>query len=347
VKRLLFPVVCCLLVFGAACTKDGTRPAATVNGTNIPTQALVDELNAIAGNSTYLGALKSQADQSGTKVEGATTGSFDVSFATQTLRSQIFYALVRDEVAHRGLTADDACTAAARNAVEQQVGFSDAAAGKTTLAAFPQAYQDTLLQRYTDVLLLESDLAGQTCGSEDAAKSFYDANPDKFVQTCGSVIAVADQAAADAAQARLQTGEDFATVASAVSTDTSAAKGGDIGCVLQSQLPAELTSAFFDTAVGAVSAPVDYSGQVFLVKPASRQQAALDDVRSQAEELAASQSGSALQSFVQKAVGAATITVDPRYGVWNPSRSDIDPPASASASSSDSGASLVPPDSSS
>jgi parvulin-like peptidyl-prolyl isomerase len=334
VRKLLVATACSLVLLGAACSdKGGTRPAATVNGHNISTQALVDELDAIAGNADYLEALK-QANQ-GVKIEGDSEGSFDVTFARSKLRDQIFYAIIHDEVTRQGIKADDACVEAARKEVYASVGFSDTDKGEATFAKFPKGYQDTLLERDVDLLSLQAHLAGQECVAEDAAKAYYDANPGEFEQTCGSVILVADQAAADAASARLKAGEDFAAVAKAVSLDTaSAANGGDFGCKTKSELSTAAISVVFTTPVGEVSAATSLgNGGFVIVKVVSRKQAALEDVRQQAAELAASQASNALQAFLQQFASSATITVDARYGTWNAQRGDIDAPEAATQGS--------------
>lgn len=347
-KRLLAALACCLALVGAACTKGGTRPAATVNGTAISTQALVDELDAISANKEYLEGLKEAEQNQGGKVEGSTPGSFDLAFATQTLRSQIFYLLIHDEVRRQNLKADDACVQAARKEVYAGVGFNDPTKGEATFAKFSKKYQDTLLQRDTDLLVLQAHLAGQDCVPDDPAKVYYDANPGEFEQTCGSVIVVADQAAADAAAARLKNGEDFAAVASAVSLDTTtAAKGGDFGCKTKSELSTNAIPPVFTTPVGQVSAPASLGSGFLIVKVVSRQQAALEDVRQQAEELAANQASTALNAFVQQAAQSATVTVDPRYGSWNPQTMSIDMPDTATTAPAGADSSSTLPDSSS
>ncbi|MEO7555615.1 MAG: peptidyl-prolyl cis-trans isomerase [Acidimicrobiales bacterium] len=340
-RSALVLAVCCLVALTASCSKKSATPAATVNGAAIPAQAVVDELDAISGNAAYLSALSKSEEQQGRKVQGATPGSFDTAFATVTLREQIYFRLLRDEVAKQHLVADAPCTDAARNEVYSRVGFSDPAAGKATFEQFPQAYQATLVERYSDLLVLQAHLANQACVADDAAKAYYDAHTTEFEQVCGSVIIVADQAAATAATARLDAGEAFAAVATAVSGDKSAAQGGDIGCKTKGELSAEAIPPFFDTPIGRVSAPTALTSGVVIVKVDSHKQASLDDVRQQASELAATEASSAFQSFIQQAVTAANITVDTRYGTWDAQTGDIvRPPLAGDTSTSVPGTSV-------
>lgn len=338
VKRPLALLLCAALLFAAGCDKTTTRPAATVNDQPIATQSLVDELNAIAGNTDYLNALSDsyaqrcaqQPTQPCTKVKGDTPGSFDAAFAASTLRDQIIYRLIRTEVEKQNLKADDACKAAGAKDVYTSIGAGDVDKGKATFEKFPKAYQDTLLSRDLDTLVLQAHLAAQECVPADAAKAYYDAHPDEFTQTCFSLILSQDQAGADKAEARLKAGEDFATVAKSESLDTtSAAKGGDFGCQSKGTLPTVLVDPVFATAPGTTSAPLAVAGGFVILKVTDRKAATLEESRSQAEEVAASTAGQAFQEFVRQAVTSATVTIDPRYGTFNKDTFSIDPPGGA------------------
>jgi len=225
--------------------------------------------------------------------------------------------------------------------------------GKALLATLPQAYQDTMLTRDADVLVLTAALADQPCVSADAAKAYYDAHPTAFDQACLSIIVLSDPTTADAVLAQLRGGADFATVAKASSADaTSAAAGGDVGCVAKSAIPAQLDDAAFKTAIGQVADPVLTTQGTFIIKVNDRKTPAYADIESKAEELAASTAGQALNQWYNDAIKAATVTVDARYGTWDPTTGRITPPVSATtttvAPSSDAGASIVTvPDSSS
>jgi peptidyl-prolyl cis-trans isomerase D len=70
-------------------------------------------------------------------------------------------------------------------------------------------------------------------------------------------ILVADEATAKTVEDRLAKGEDFATVAKEVSTDTgSAAKGGDLGWFGKGTMVAEFEAAAFSQKVGVIGPPV-------------------------------------------------------------------------------------------
>ena len=106
-KRLA-ALVLCTLALGAACSRTSSAPAATVNGTPIPTRDLVEELNAIQANPDFINSLQSGAPTGGLTVVGSTPGSFDAAFVAQVLLRELDYSMVHSEVAKRHIVIDDA-----------------------------------------------------------------------------------------------------------------------------------------------------------------------------------------------------------------------------------------------
>src|SRR4051812_36456340 len=136
--RRLAALVLCTIAFGAGCFGDATtKPAATVNGTKIPTSALVDELNAINANTDFIRSLEAgspnstgAATNTGLTVVGSKPGSFDAAFVSQVLLRQIDYSLIHTEVTKRQLTLSDACRLTASNDAKLNLGQGDAATGE-------------------------------------------------------------------------------------------------------------------------------------------------------------------------------------------------------------------------
>ena len=262
--RRLAALILCTFALGASCSNSTSAPAATVNGTNISTRELVDELNAINANPDYIKSLQASppTGAAGVSVVGSTPGSFDAGFVSQTLLRQILFSMVHSEVTKRHLTADDACRLEATNDAKQNLGQGDSNSGQAFFDKFPKTYQDLLVQRNVDVLLLENALADQQCGKGPDAEAYYNAHQADFTRLCISIIAVNDQAAADSAVAQLKAGADFATLAQQVSVDpTSAAKGGDIGCKLPSEIGNTQVAQLLQAGqIGQVKWPVTAEG---------------------------------------------------------------------------------------
>lgn len=345
--RRLAALVLCTLAFGAACSRTSSAPAATVNGTQIPTDDLVQELNAIQANPDFIAALQSGSPGgSGLTVVGTTAGSFDAAFVAQVLLRELDYALIHSEITKRKVVIDDACRVQARNDALLNLGSQNATEGEQLFNKFPKRYQDVLIQRNADVIALEAALSGQQCGKGPDAAGYYNTHPDDFTKLCLSLIAVNDQATADTVIAQARGGADFATLARQVSVDAQTKEvGGDIGCRLPSDFNPTVAQLLQAGKTGEVLEPIPGNSGITIVKITDRQLAPLDEVRTQAEELATANAGQAFGTWLRSARVDAKITVDPRYGTFDPATFQINPPTldlnpsssppAASSSSSD------------
>ena len=209
-----------------------TSYAAEVNGERISQNDLRRELNAILGNKKYLDRIDQSfsANSNGQeKVRGEGEGTFDTVFVAAVLDRRIGFALIRQEVERRKLKVSTKVLDETRTGLEERYD-------KAIFRAFPKAYRDDLVRVFAEQTVLQEAL-GTGAVDDDMVKAFYEANRQSFDQTCVRHILVNSEAAAAAVKARLDAGEDFATIAKAESTDNqgaaggSAAKGGDLGCI--------------------------------------------------------------------------------------------------------------------
>jgi parvulin-like peptidyl-prolyl isomerase len=285
---------------GTACAV--TSPAATVDGSRISRGDLEGELRDIASNDKYLKFIESQ-------VQVRTSGVFDASFTASVLSRQIIYELVSKDLVRRKITLSKADLDAARASAANRVGGDD------IFNSFPKAYQDLLARRSAELTVLSFALLDQ--GSPDqAAKAYYDAHPDEFAQVCVSHILVGSKEEADQVKGRLDAGEDFATVAKAVSKDTgSAPQGGELGCFgRENQLVPEFAQAMFAQPVDQVGAPVQTQFGFHLIKVRSHTVPPYDQVVGQVRDKASASAQDKLESWVDGVITKAKITVNPKYG---------------------------------
>jgi parvulin-like peptidyl-prolyl isomerase len=260
-------------------------------------------------------------------VLGSTPGSFDAAFVSQVLLRQVDYTLIRGEVARRHLSIDDACHNEARNDALLNLGQRDAKAGEQLFNKFPKKYQDLLVERNADVIVLESALAGQNCGKAVDAEGYYRAHPDAFTKICISLIALDDPAQALPIVAQARGGADFGALVRQFSVDpTSKAADGDIGCRFPSEFNATIAQVLSSAKTGDVLDPLPGQSGVSIVKITDRQLATFEEVRSQAEELATTTSGQAFSTWLRQARADARVSVDPRYGTFDPATFRINPP---------------------
>lgn len=315
-----------LLVAAAAALGScgsSTNPAATVDGTVIRQQDVVDELEAIRANGAYVGAIEG----AGARVLGEEDDAFDSAFVATQLGVRIQYAIVGNEVDRRELRADDECRQAARDSLEQRFVTPDAE-GAELLGGFPDDYVDYLVDRESDFLLLQGDLVGQPCVADDAVATYYEEHRDELEQACSAHILVETREDADEVYALLQGGADFAALAAERSTDPgSAAQGGDIGCVTRGRLVPQYEEALFSQPVGEIGEPVESDFGFHIIRVDSRGIPDLEDARDEIGQRLAQEVQQAFGEWFRNAVAAADVSVDPRYGTWNPQTAEIDRPS--------------------
>jgi hypothetical protein len=329
--RRIALLACALAAFAAACG-GSPRPAATVDGTDITQQDVVDELDAIRANPGYLQAIEGQ----GATVLGEEQGAFDSAFVASQLALRIQYAIVSNEVERRDIAPDDTCRTAARDSLVQQLaGLDPSGDGETVLGAFPEPYQDYLVDREADVLVLQGDLIEQPCLADTAVESYYEEHEDEFEQACSAHILLATRDEADDIVALLRAGADFAALAAERSTDTgSAVGGGTLPCVLPGQLIPELDAALFGQPVGEIGDPVETGFGFHVVRVDSRRVAPLAEVREAVRQGLATEVQAAFGDWFRDAIAAADVDVDPRYGDWDPTNAEILRPGSGAATTS-------------
>ena len=131
---------------------------------------------------------------------------------------------------------------------------------------------------------------------------------------CASHILVATQQEADDVAARLEAGEDFATLAAEVSTDTgSGAQGGDLGCASSDLYDPAFAEALTTAEVGVPTAPVEsqFGFHVILLRD--------DEIPTEEEakeSLTAEAVNTAANTWFTTQFEAADVTVDETYGTW-------------------------------
>ena len=321
---VLFAVVLGLVT--SACG-DTVRPAAaTVNGKTISQDALDDELEAIQGNKAYV----EQVEQGGFQVLGQGNGTLTNDFVGRVLTRQIFLFLVHEELERKDIAITAAELDRSEDAVIESVG------GREVYNQFPKSYQETLKRRDAEVAKLQAELSGDEVTDEDV-KAFYDANPERFAETCVSHIlfGVADdtgqldqeataaaierlQGEAAAAKAELDAGADFAAIAAQRSVDTSNKdQGGNLECGGAGRFVPEFETAMDATAVGTISPPVQTQFGVHLIKVTERRSQPLEEAAPLIRQQLESEGQAEFSAFLQEALAEAKISINPRYGTFS------------------------------
>jgi hypothetical protein len=232
---------------------------------------------------------------------------------------------------HIPVTAKDLADARA-----QQLGqFTQQFGSDKVFNSFPKRYQDALVRRVAEVTALQNALSSVKV-DDATVQAYYDQHKAEFSQTCvrhllaafpanpasgGAPAApspdvdAAAKAKATGWKGRLDKGEDFAAIAKAESGDPgSGAQGGDLGCQGPGTFVPEFSNAMDKLQPGQISDPVRSSFGWHVIQVQSRKQQTLAEAKPQVEQALRGQSQNVLPDFLQKAVDAAKVSVNPRYG---------------------------------
>lgn len=310
-RKLLLLAALGASVIAAGC--DLAPYAARVNGTTISQSDLNSDLGAIRQNEAFLSALQSQG-----QVLGSGESTFDSQFVASVLGGKIRVALVRQELARRGIDVSSSDLDLARQNVvasfANQAGSTQA--GMAVFDAFPPSYQDELVRDSAELTLLEASLAHVDI-SPAGLQRYYQAHQSDYAKVCVSQIQVADQATAQQLLYLIGQGASFASVARSRSTDSSSAdNGGALGCAPTRDLSTALAPVIDNLVAGQVAGPVQLEGQGpwHLFQVTSRTIQPFSEVEAQVQVDAIGQQATAVTGYVNRLGRRSSIVVNPVYG---------------------------------
>ena len=253
-----------------------------------------------------------QAASGGSGLAGQGKNTLDARLAAGWLTFVIQDKLVAHEVARRRLQVTADHTEAAKAQMATQFGSEEA------VAAFPEWFRERLIQRNSRAVALQAALGGVDL-SEDSLRKYYDEHKADFSLNCVSHILVRSKAEADSTLARLKAGEDFAAVAREVSLDKGTVpKGGDLDCNPRGAFVPEFDQVASELEVGKLSDPVQTQYGFHIIRVRERKETSFeesqDDIRAQLN----AESQNAYRQFLRQALTSVKVTVDKRYGTFEP-----------------------------
>jgi parvulin-like peptidyl-prolyl isomerase len=134
---------------------------------------------------------------------------------------------------------------------------------------------------------------------------------------CASHILVATEAEANDILDRIDGGEEFADLATELSTDTgSGAQGGELGCSAPEQYVTEFADALTAAEVGVPTAPIETEFGFHVILLGEDELPTEDQV---VEQLQVTAIGTATNAWFLEQVENAEVTVEERYGTWQSS----------------------------
>ncbi|HEV2992943.1 MAG TPA: peptidylprolyl isomerase [Acidimicrobiia bacterium] len=289
--------------FVAYVTVGTGAPAFSVDGHSVSQSDVDDELRALADNAAFARLIR----QTGSAPLAPIAGSITSGYAAGWLSLRVAQVFVDETVARRRLAVTAADRQEGEGLAVQLLG------SEQVVRTLPSSLRSAIRARFARIAVLQrSLLASPSAALRDAALRRCPSH--RFV----AHILVATLAEAQAIQAQLAAGADFATLARQRSTDrASAAQGGDLGCLDSQSFVAPFQQAAQTQPVGSVSSPVQtqYGFHLILVRD-----------RPSTADLASV----ALDQVLGRARGAH-VTLDPRYGSWDRRQGRVVPPAAATA----------------
>jgi len=335
VRRLLPVVGLAIALLAAGCSGGGTSQAATVNGVSVPISRLTDMVKA------QLAAAQSQQQQQqqSPDIDGLTRQSLD---------GLIQFQIVLGAAGKLGLKVDEAQV----DARIQQVKDQAAAQGVKykDLLSQNNITEDLLRQQYRAQIALSLVAAKLVKPPPDAEllKNLATHKAD-VVQVHARHVLVKDQATAQKARQQLVGGGDWTAVAKQYSIDPgSKGHGGDLGFQSKGQTIAPFEKAMFSLAdqgsckgktSGSCSSPISppvhtQFGYHLIQVVGLRVPPLTDNLREQLDPTLSQRRSTAVQQWFAQQVKQANVSVNPRFGRWDPASGKVVERSTAPASPS-------------
>ena len=353
VRRLLLVAVLGVMV-ASATGCDVSPPAATVNGTSISQSTLNDALSSAIDNPDAQCAamlavgLTTTPVGVGTKGDGSHTNAVTSAFADKTLETLILEALERQTIAAHHATVSGAVVAAATADYEAQLGeqlseatqenttppgcalsASKAVAGQLPAPYLAQAGRSLADQEQFEVT--EGHVDVSTAGLE----AYYRSHQAQTTQVCINAYVSDTAAGAQTLHDAIAAGASFASLATSPAVDLQRSPpDGNLPCEYPSSLSIQIGSSLEAQVVGLATGqlaeplqlpnPEPTAGQpdVFylVIQMRARQLVPFATLRGSIRQAILEQHASVVDSALDRLVRRAHVTVDARYGTWDPKR---------------------------
>jgi parvulin-like peptidyl-prolyl isomerase len=150
-------------------------------------------------------------------------------------------------------------------------------------------------------------------GSDADAQLLRNAEGFGLVNACVSHILVPTEDEAVAAKARIDAGEDFATVAMELGTDGTAATGGDLGCAPLNRYVPEFSQAAAEARLGAVTIPVESQFGWHLILVRERDEPTLTELK---DRITGDRINQLVDGWLLDTLRTAEVVVNAEYGTW-------------------------------
>jgi hypothetical protein len=328
--------------------------AATVNGTTISQDALNSDITAIAGSADYQCYLNSEeylssngSQQGLPPVTGAGQGqspgqtpTANSAFVGTYLDTVIGHQIVLQLAGRRDVTVTSADLTSARASLTAQISsvmseiaqtaqganqrFSCGATtapltGAEVLNSLPASFVDQQVQFVATASALQEDLSG-VGSSQSALQAYYQRHRSEFDTVCFNAAEFTSQSSAAAAQAAVNSGTPFSTAVS------SSAQSGTFPCSPLVAIAGDLGTdvpTLQAVALNKASAPISVNGNYVVLQLTKRGPTPYASVKADVSQEVQELGSQKAQAAITAAERRSSVTVDPRYGEWQPVTAQI------------------------
>jgi parvulin-like peptidyl-prolyl isomerase len=287
VRRLVVPALCALLLT-AACSSAGDEEVARV-GDHVIT---VDDVSVLFETDSV---------------------PIDANFRLAAFRLIALDVLDDAIVADFGATVDEDAVDAAYQSFKAQVEESG--------SNIPDGYDvDTVLRLDARLTVMRDLVIDALVNAPAAVASMQEhlaEDPAAYTTVCVRHILTGDLDGIEAAKARLDAGEDFATVADEVSLDTSSV-GGDLGCTAPGVYVDAVADAAMEAEVGTLYGPFQSEYGYHLLIVDERTTPTADELAADPLAYVDDDTAQALWiDWLDAKLAAVDIEVNAKFGVWD------------------------------
>jgi parvulin-like peptidyl-prolyl isomerase len=317
--RLLALAAAAVLALAACAPGPGGNPnaAAVVDGDDIPITEVERRFETVAENPQIAPQLEADED-----------GAFEQQVQAQILSQLIQSRLLRQGAAELGVEVTDADVEEQRAAIVEQVGGEEAFEEIIEQNNLSEEEVDDQLRDLAYQEQVQEALTEDVEVTDEEVAAFYEENADTRYGEVASArhILVESEEEAEEALERVEEGEEFASVAEDMSTDTaSAEQGGDLGEFTRDRMVPEFADAVFEAEPGELVGPVETQFGYHVIEVTERSDGptldeASDDIR---EELRQQREQEAVQAWLAERNREADVEVNPRFGQWDPEMGQV------------------------
>lgn len=312
-RRLVLPAV--LLVALAACSGPPPGAAATVNGDEIDAERLESRVVATV-------------DAAGAAVDDLSTEdrASQVSEVQRSVLTDLIYLELIDQRAEEaGVTATGAEIDELYQQQVEQAGGEEQLVTQLEANGLSRQALRRQLEASVKFTKLQEESAGDTeVTDEDVRQAFEQQQATQEPAEVAHIL-VETQEEAQEVIASLDEGASFADLATERSLDTqSAQQGGSLGVVDLNQLVEPFAEAVRGAEIGEIVGPVETQFGFHVIRVDDRPEVTFEEAAPEIRaQLEASQQQQVTGELLQEIVGEADVTIDSRFGVWDPQQGAV------------------------